>query len=102
MTREEQIKRAGLHIISTEVHDLTWADGFDTGAKWSDENPKETNGKELLYVVNQTAERTKKELIKKACDWIQMNAERYMRSIGGCMYLDVINSVNDFKRAMEE
>ena len=34
--RQDEIEKAGVHIISTEVHDLTWADGFETGAKWAD------------------------------------------------------------------
>lgn len=43
-----------------------------------------------------------RKMIEKACEWIQMNAMKYINSIGGCMYFDVINSTNDFKKAMEE
>lgn len=39
--------------------------------------------------------------IEKACDWIQMDAMKYVNSIGGCMYFDVINSTKDFKKVME-
>lgn len=42
-----------------------------------------------------------KTMIEKAVEWIQMNAMKYMNSIGGCMYFDVINSTKDFKKAMQ-
>ncbi|MBR6517626.1 MAG: hypothetical protein IKT40_12415 [Bacilli bacterium] len=41
MSREEQIKHASVHVISNEAHDLTWVDGFESGARWADNNPKE-------------------------------------------------------------
>lgn len=92
MTREKQIERQGTLYSDIPANYVEWCDGFQDyddkvyvekafieGAKWAD-----------------------KTMIDKACDWLQMNAKKYMRSIGGCMYFDVINSVNDFKRAMEE
>ena len=106
MTREEQIKEAARkffddYLDGLKGETLTVQQTFEDGAKWADEHPN-SNGKELLYVAQNTAERTKKELINKACEWLQLNADKYMRAIGGCMYFDVINSVNDFKRAMNE
>lgn len=47
------------------------------------------------------AERTKKEVIEKACDWIQMNAKKYINAVGGCMYFDIVNATNNFRKAME-
>ena len=80
MTREEQIKEAASKYFDDYIEGLkgevlTVDETFEDGAKWADENPKETNGKELVYVANQTAERTKKEMIDKACEWL--NEELY-------------------------
>ena len=76
--RNEDVAKSDIPKVINPIMDI-YQKGFMTGMDV---------GKELV--------------VEKACDWIQMNAERYMRSIGGCMYFDVINSVNDFKRAMEE
>lgn len=57
MTREE-IDRAGAHILATSVHELTWADGFETGVKFNEEK---------------TADRIKKEVISKACELLDSN-----------------------------
>ena len=42
--------------------------GFEDGAEWMLDNP---TGGALLYAVGKTAERTKREMIKKAADWFQ-------------------------------
>ena len=54
------------------------------------EEERKNIGKELLYVANQTAERTKKELIIKACEWLFKNT-RFTE-----------NDINDFRKSMEE
>ena len=76
MTREKEIrqylKERNIPITSLEANSII------EGAKWAD-----------------------RTLIEKACDWIQMDAMKYVNSIGGCMYFDVINSTKDFKKAME-
>lgn len=80
MTREEERRQE----ISIQLvgcfgdYSEGYEDGFIKGAKWADET-----------------------MIEKACDWIQMNAMKYINAIGGCMYFDVINSTKDFKKAME-
>ena len=63
-------------------------------------NPKETNGKELLYVANQTAERTKKEVINKFCEWLEdVDFETtYIDSEG---LFDKEQFINDSRKAME-
>lgn len=62
-------------------------------------NRSNSNGKELLYVAQKTAERTKKEIINKACEWLEEKNKM-------CMYeLEMIlggNFIEDFKKAMEE
>lgn len=81
MKREEEIKQEMSKIAGTHP-DWNKNDcmrmGFYEGAKWAD-----------------------RTMIDKACDWIQMNAMKYVNSIGGCMYFDVINSTKNFKKAME-
>jgi hypothetical protein len=83
MTREEEIKAKSEEYLPDILDDeylyrAEFVFGFQEGAKWAD-----------------------RTMIDKACDWIQMNATKYMNSIGGCMYFDVINSTKDFKKAME-
>ena len=87
MTREEienskayQVSKAALEYYNEhhQDNDINLIDAFEAGAEWAD-----------------------KTMIEKACDWIQMNATKYMNSIGGCMYFDVINSTKDFRKAME-
>ena len=79
MTREEEIElAASCHIAASNEDFKEYYEGFIAGAKWADET-----------------------MIDKACDWIQMNATKYINAIGGCMYFDVINSTKDFKKAME-
>ena len=114
MTREEEIHKA--------AEEFAFSDKYD--AKWADEHPdsKHTYTKQQLidmgfaFTTNgdivtpdQLNEDLKKYLkyrkqkfIERACEWLQLNAIKYIRSIGGCMYFDVINSVNDLKKAMEE
>lgn len=96
MTREEQIKQylkeRNIPITSLEANSII------EGIRWADEHPK-PNGKELLYVAQKTAERTKKEFISRACEWLEEKNKL-------CMYeLEMIlgiNFIKDFKKAMEE
>ena len=58
---------------------LSVQEGFIKGAEWMQEKMQETNeGQALLYAVEKTAERTKREMIKKAADWFQ----EYLFDIG--------------------
>ena len=46
--------------------------GFYDGAEWMQEKMQETNeGQALLYAVEKTAERTKREMIAKAVGWLK-------------------------------
>lgn len=52
---------------------------FIAGAEWMQERMQETNeGQALLYAVEKTAERTKREVIEKAVEWF----EKYLFDIG--------------------
>ena len=95
MTREKQIEEFANSQVDCEFFDDSLYKGIIIGAKWADENPQ--NGKELLYVAQKTAERTKKEVISKACEWLGEKNKM-------CMYeLEMIlvdKFINDFKKAM--
>lgn len=80
MRREDEIKQVAFEFAFkvNSIRPELNADSFIQGAKWADET-----------------------MIEKACEWIEMNAIKYVNSIGGCMYFDVINSTKDFKKALE-
>lgn len=45
--------------------------GFEDCAEWMQEKMQESNeGQALLYAVEKTAERTKREMIEKAAEWL--------------------------------
>lgn len=52
-----------------------WQAGYMEGQKNGASEQKEIDdadsGKELLYVVNKTTERVKREMIDKACEWLK-------------------------------
>lgn len=63
------------------------------------------NGKELLYVAQKTAERTKKEVINRACEWLENNVNNYIiiDDYLGKVQPKISSSMFDnFKKAMEE
>lgn len=100
MTREELLnsREYNISIAACEYYEKNPAGdsmtAFEEGANWADEHPKETNGKELLYVCQRTAERTKKEMIEKACKWLGNYAE-----LTG---IDFETIKESFLKAMEE
>lgn len=64
------------------------------------------NGKELLYVAQKTAERTKKEIISKAYDWIKENIDMYAEVVINhkSSYPEIVicsTFEKNFKKAME-
>lgn len=88
MTREEQIRQAGIEYtiknrpmcvgggtFSDIVDEMNRNPSFEEGAKWAD-----------------------KTIIEKACAWLYNNAEDYI--IDGELYIQ--NLINSFKEAMEE
>lgn len=112
MTRQEEIKKEAKNkypYIKGLPQTLAHQEIFTEGAKWADENPN-SNGKELLYVAQKTAERTKKEIISKACDWLEnelyeVMAEPnpyYISEVQSKSYNSLEVLINDFKKAMEE
>ena len=75
---------------SEEVSELLSAmlkskeDGFNSTHDWIKRyvltnSQINDNGKELLYVAQKTAERTKKEVINGACEWLEKNRDELSR-----------------------
>lgn len=62
----------------------------------------ETHGKELMYAIQKTGERTKREVINKACEWLVDNARNYIVSNGGGYWYDSVKLKHAFKKAMGE
>lgn len=59
-------------------------------------NDNKKEGEDLLYTANKVAERTKKEMIDKACEWLEEHLYEEMFD------LPFNNWIELFKKAMEE
>ena len=62
-------------------------------------------GKALLYAVEKTAERTQREMIKKAVEWLDKNVDNYCFNTGNRYeYIPKVGRkmLEDFKQAMED
>lgn len=78
-------------------HEQSFLWGFQEGVELAEAN----SGKELLYVAQKTAERTKKELKIKARQWLEDNKDSYIIDIEGETIVgDAI--IEDFLKALEE
>ena len=78
-------------------HEQSFIWGFQEGVELAESN----SGKELLYVAQKTAERTKKELKIKARKWLEENKDNYIIDIEGETIVgDAI--IEDFLKALEE
>lgn len=60
-------------------HEQSFLWGFQEGVELAESN----SGKELLYVAQKIAERTKKELKIKARQWLENNKDSYIIDIEG-------------------
>ena len=65
-------------------HEQSFLWGFQEGVELAESN----SGKELLYVAQKTAERTKKELKIKAREWLEDNKDNYIINIEGETIVD--------------
>lgn len=78
-------------------HEQSFLWGFQEGVELAESN----SGKELLYVAQKTAERTKKELKIKAREWLEENKDNYIIDIEGeTIVNDAI--IEDLLKALEE
>lgn len=78
-------------------HEQSFLWGFQEGVELAELN----SGKELLYVAQKTAERTKKELKIKARQWLEDNKDSYIIDIEGETIVDDA-IIEDFLKALEE
>lgn len=86
------------HIFRPINQRKSYREGFVDGAKWMLEHP---TGGELLHVCNKTAAITKREMIDKACEWLEENMEDYTEWFncdeGECQH-HAISSDYDYKK----
>ncbi len=87
-------------------------EGFIKGAEWMQERMQENNeGQALLYAVEKTAERTKREMIKKAVEWLDnelmfrdhssgRGSFGEVKAMGG--YDSLEEFIDEFKQAMQD
>lgn len=78
-------------------HEQSFLWGFQEGVELAESN----SGKELLYVAQKTAERTKKELKIKARQWLENNKDSYIIDIEGETIVDDA-IIEDLLKALEE
>lgn len=71
--------------------------------EWENEQRQKNNeGKALLYAVEKTAERTKREIIEKAVKWL---CDNMFYSINNGIQIDAVcisHFIGRFRQAMEE
>jgi hypothetical protein len=78
-------------------HEQSFLWGFQEGVELAEAN----SGKELLYVAQKTAERTKKELKIKVRQWLENNKDSYIIDIEGETIVDDA-IVEDLLKILEE
>ena len=78
-------------------HEQSFLWGFQEGVELAESN----SGKELLYVAQKTAERTKKELKIKVRQWLENNKDSYIIDIEGETIVDDA-IIEDLLKALEE
>ena len=105
-SRIKTVDRRCLAVIAD--YDLGLIQGFEDGAEWMLDNP---TGGALLYAVEKTAERTKREMIQKAVEWLKEEMHYKDHSSGRGSWgeikaLGVYDSleefIEDFKQAMKD
>lgn len=70
-TSDEIQKASEEYIFKTHIDNSNVQDHFIAGAEWMQKKMQESNeGQALLYAVEKTAERTKREMIEKAAKWL--------------------------------
>lgn len=78
-------------------HEQSFLWGFQEGVELAEAN----SSKELLYVAQKTAERTKKELKIKARQWLENNKDSYIIDIEGETIVDDA-IIEDLLKILEE
>jgi hypothetical protein len=60
----------------------------------------DNDDKALLYIVEKTAERTKREMIEKAADWIGNMVIEYLQ--GDVTHIFTYEMISDFRKSMQD
>lgn len=68
-TSDEIQKASEEYLFRTNIENASVQDHFIAGAEWMKESS--FDGKALLYAVEKTEERTKKEILRKAENWLE-------------------------------
>lgn len=116
MTREEQIRQASIEYtiknrpmcigggaFSEVVDEMNRNYAFEEGAKWADKE----HGKELMYAIQKTGERTKREVTNKACEYLRTHLWQSVDDDNDPIVESVHNItlddfIKDFKKYLEE
>lgn len=108
MTREEQIVEAAkakeeetgfCELVKSPVSrgvDSACGIGFIEGAVWADEHPINYDGKAMLHVLNKGAAIGRREMLDKACEWLEQ------RQLVDLEVPNIEKFINDFRKDMEE
>lgn len=106
MTKEELVRQAAKCFppkVTTVKEEKAFIEGFVRGAEWMQEKMQQTNeGQALLYAVKKTTERTKREVIKKAVEWLRSNIDKDLVIYNNNTWKHLEPFINEFKQAMEE
>ena len=99
-------KRAELCQQYQEIYGGNFATAYIMGATEQHKIDEEENGKALLYAVNKTADRTRKEVIEKAVRWLEDNINKYLyNDNSNGKYRDWLKCSSqafvDFRKAMD-
>ena len=95
MTKEE-IRQAAQDWDGSGMATPAEEGAFIAGVEWMQERMQESNeGQALLYAVEKTAERTKREMIEKAVEWMRNFKD-------GQGNFPLYDYVGNFKQAMQD
>ena len=112
--REKQIEDAGIeYTIANKPRCIAgdnFADlarqfnknkDFEAGAKWSDRNPLNYDGKALLYATDKAFKNGYKLAIEEACEWLEKNTTKYCGFDAISEEFSMAwNFIDDFKKAL--
>lgn len=102
MTKEE-IRQAAQDWDGSGMATPSEEGAFIAGAEWMQERMQETNeGQALLYAVEKTAERTKREMIKKAVEWLSNNMFHSINNGVQINGICVSDFIGRFKQAIQD
>lgn len=102
MTREYERLKAADEYIKNRIKEGQGRTGdvfpsFLEGAEWADANPDRDT---IACISLISAEQAKKQMIEKACKWLENNADAYIGVESYAILRD--NFFEDFRKAMQD